>query len=95
MKPIAKRQFTVMSVAFMCLGLLLWARFILVTGHPRTATASPPQEPAPITRTVVVVPPRSPAPAHEGAPVPAPARRATPAVGAPPHSARPAADEPR
>ena len=76
MKPIAKRQFTVMSVAFMCLGLLLWARFILVTGHPRTATASPPDEPAAITRTVVVVPqkPATPPAAQEIAP---PAARGT------------------
>ncbi len=28
----------VIAVAF---GLLLWARLILVTGHPRTATAAP------------------------------------------------------
>lgn len=26
----------------MVLGLLLWARFVLITGHPRTATAVPP-----------------------------------------------------
>ncbi|MFN0011202.1 MAG: hypothetical protein ACKVS8_06100 [Phycisphaerales bacterium] len=58
MKIIVKRQLTVMSVAFMCLGLLLWARFMLVTGHPRTATAQP-IIPAPrITDTVV---PRGPA----------------------------------
>lgn len=24
-------------------GLLLWARFLLVTGHPRTAIAEPPE----------------------------------------------------
>jgi hypothetical protein len=28
-------------------GLLLWARFILVTGHPRTAVAEPQQPAAP------------------------------------------------
>lgn len=29
----------VVALAF---GLLLWARFLLVTGHPRTAIAEPP-----------------------------------------------------
>lgn len=36
-----KRELTVFSIACMCLGLLLWARLVLVTGYPRTATASP------------------------------------------------------
>ncbi len=63
-----------MSVAFMCLGLLLWARFILVTGHPRTATASP-VEPLPeLTRTVVVVPEnKTPVPPARDGTSPAPA----------------------
>lgn len=33
-----------LAVAVLALGLLLWARLILVTGHPRTAIAKP--EPA-------------------------------------------------
>lgn len=41
MKLVARRQMTVFSIAVMAFGLLLWARFILVTGHPRTATAVP------------------------------------------------------
>lgn len=41
MKPLVRRQWTFFSIAFMAFGLLLWARFILVTGHPRTATAVP------------------------------------------------------
>ncbi len=65
-----------MSVAFMCLGLLLWARFILVTGHPRTATASPPVPAPALTRTVVAAPAQT-APEREArreaAPRPAPA----------------------
>ena len=35
------RKFTVFGVALTAMGLLLWARLILVTGHPRTATATP------------------------------------------------------
>jgi hypothetical protein len=34
------------GVAMLAFGLLLWARFILVSGHPRTAIADPPAEPA-------------------------------------------------
>jgi hypothetical protein len=30
------------GVALLAFGLLLWARFLLVTGHPRTAIADPP-----------------------------------------------------
>jgi len=30
------------GVAVLVFGLLLWARFLLVTGHPRTAVADPP-----------------------------------------------------
>lgn len=41
MTTLRKRQYTVFSIACMAFGLLLWARFILVTGHPRTATARP------------------------------------------------------
>lgn len=31
------------ALAVLALGLLLWARFLLVTGHPRTAIAEPPR----------------------------------------------------
>lgn len=37
----AKRKLTVFSIAMMAMGLLLWARLILVTGRPRTALAQP------------------------------------------------------
>jgi hypothetical protein len=30
------------GVVVLVFGLLLWARFLLVTGHPRTAMADPP-----------------------------------------------------
>ena len=30
------------GLAVVVFGLLLWARFLLVTGHPRTAVADPP-----------------------------------------------------
>jgi hypothetical protein len=30
-------------------GLLLWARLLLVTSHPRTAIADPPQQQGPAT----------------------------------------------
>ncbi len=33
---------TAFGVAVVVMGLLLWARFLLVTGHPRTAIANPP-----------------------------------------------------
>ncbi len=36
-------MFSAVVVAF---GLLLWARLVLVTGHPRTATADPQGTPA-------------------------------------------------
>ncbi len=31
-----------LGLVVLVFGLLLWARFILVTGHPRTAVADPP-----------------------------------------------------
>lgn len=34
-------RLTAFGLAAITLGLLLWARFILVTGHPRTAIAEP------------------------------------------------------
>ncbi len=39
--PLVKRKLTVFSIAVMSLGLLLWARLILVTGRPRMAVAQP------------------------------------------------------
>jgi hypothetical protein len=50
-----RQQFTCFGIACVCLGLLLWARLILVTGHPRQAIATPgqaalagkPQQPGP------------------------------------------------
>lgn len=41
----SSKQRTLTPSLFVCVvlafGLLLWARFILVTGHPRTAIADP------------------------------------------------------
>jgi hypothetical protein len=36
---------TMFAFAVLAFGLLLWARFLLVTGHPRTAIAEPPVAP--------------------------------------------------
>ncbi len=36
---------TMFAFAVLAFGLLLWARFLLVTGHPRTAIAEPPAPP--------------------------------------------------
>ncbi|MGD9688792.1 MAG: hypothetical protein AB7K52_02465 [Phycisphaerales bacterium] len=38
------RRLTVFGIAVMAMGLLLWARLILVTGHPREAIADPRQQ---------------------------------------------------
>lgn len=35
---------SVFACAVLAMGLLLWARFLLVTGHPRTAIADPTQQ---------------------------------------------------
>lgn len=40
---------TALGVVVAAFALLLWARFLLVTGHPRTAYASPEAEAAPAT----------------------------------------------
>lgn len=40
-RPIGGRGVTYFGLVVVCFGLLLWARLILVTGHPRTATAEP------------------------------------------------------
>jgi hypothetical protein len=39
----ARRRITIgfATAAVLVFGLLLWARLVLVTGHPRTATAEP------------------------------------------------------
>lgn len=42
-RKVVQRGVTFFGVAVMCFGLLLWARLVLVTGHPRTATADPAQ----------------------------------------------------
>lgn len=39
-------EVTRITLVVLVFGLLLWARFILVTGHPRTAVADPPATPA-------------------------------------------------
>lgn len=38
-------RFGFFSCAALAFGLLLWARLIVVTNHPRTAIAEPPQPP--------------------------------------------------
>ncbi|MFN7021943.1 MAG: hypothetical protein ACK4WH_11535, partial [Phycisphaerales bacterium] len=38
-------------------GLLLWARFLLVTGHPRTAIADPPAAAQPALHASASIPP--------------------------------------
>jgi hypothetical protein len=38
---IPRTPITVFSLVVMAFGLLLWARLVLVTGHPRVATAEP------------------------------------------------------
>jgi hypothetical protein len=35
---------SIFACALLAFGLLLWARFLLVTGHPRTAIADPAQQ---------------------------------------------------
>jgi hypothetical protein len=40
-------RFTTFGLAVAALGLLLWARFLIVTNHPRTAIAEPVKEAAP------------------------------------------------
>jgi hypothetical protein len=40
------RRLTAFGAMCVLLGLLLWARFLLVTGHPRTALAEPEHRPA-------------------------------------------------
>ena len=35
---------SIFACALLAFGLLLWARFLLVTGHPRTAIADPTEQ---------------------------------------------------
>lgn len=43
----SRLRFTSFTVLMLAFGLLLWARFLLVTSHPRTAYADPkPPQPA-------------------------------------------------
>lgn len=35
---------SIFACAVLAFGLLLWARFLLVTGHPRTAIADPAEQ---------------------------------------------------
>lgn len=35
--------FTLFGAVVLAFGLLLWARLLLVTGHPKTAVAEPPR----------------------------------------------------
>lgn len=51
------------AVGVAALGILLWARLILVTGHPRSAIATP-DRPVPAQATKPE-PPRSTAPATQ------------------------------
>lgn len=39
-----KLRVTLFGVAVGAIGLLLWARFLIVTNHPRTAIAEPPKQ---------------------------------------------------
>jgi len=34
-------RLSIFAIVLLAFGLLLWARFLLVTGHPRTAIAEP------------------------------------------------------
>jgi hypothetical protein len=50
-RPISIRLLGAIVVALI-LGLLLWAKLILVTGYPRTAVATPDKNEAPRSHTV-------------------------------------------
>lgn len=41
MKYISRRRTGYFGAAMVAMGLLLWARFLLITGHPKTAMATP------------------------------------------------------
>lgn len=40
----SRLKISVFACAILAFGLLLWARFLLVTGHPRTAIADPTEQ---------------------------------------------------
>lgn len=40
----SRLKLSIFACAVLAFGLLLWARFLLVTGHPRTAIADPVQQ---------------------------------------------------
>lgn len=40
-KTLRRPRITMFGLAVMAMGLLLWARFVISTGHPRTAYAEP------------------------------------------------------
>ncbi len=40
----SKLRISIFACAVLAFGLLLWARFLLVTGHPRTAIADPAEQ---------------------------------------------------
>jgi len=50
-RPLPARLLGAVGVALI-LGLLLWAKLILVTGYPRTAIATPDKNDAPKAHTV-------------------------------------------
>lgn len=41
MKYFSRRRTGYFGAAVLAMGLLLWARFLLITGHPKTAMATP------------------------------------------------------
>ncbi len=41
MKYFSRRRTGYFGAAMVAMGLLLWARFLLITGHPKTAMATP------------------------------------------------------
>ncbi|MBL0870398.1 MAG: hypothetical protein IBJ18_07480 [Phycisphaerales bacterium] len=41
MKHFSRRRTGYFGAAVLAMGLLLWARFLLITGHPKTAMATP------------------------------------------------------
>jgi hypothetical protein len=41
MKYFSRRRTGYFGAAVVAMGLLLWARFLLITGHPKTAMATP------------------------------------------------------
>ncbi len=50
MKYFSHRRTGYFGAAVLAMGLLLWARFLLITGHPKTAMATP-EAPAAVATT--------------------------------------------